>query len=95
MRGSGGCSGLGCAGGLVSVTPSQWLHSVLSGQTDLSDAPASIQSWARFPIFQGACDIIRMDTQDERRAELQKIPSKIRPHVEAEIKRLWPMRRDL
>lgn len=75
--------------------PSQWLHLILTGQIDMEDAPASVQSWARLPIFQGACEIIKMDTPDERRAELAKIPPLVRPWVEREVVRLWGMRREL
>jgi len=78
------------------IRPVQWwLKEVLSGHLALEDAPASIQSWARFPIFEGAKEIVLMENREQRAAELQKIPAKIRPHVEAEVKRLWVMRRDL
>lgn len=77
------------------MRPQQWLNEVLSGRIAMEDAPASIQSWARLTIFQGACEIIKMDTPDERSAELAKIPPLVRPWVEAEVKRMWPMRRDL
>jgi hypothetical protein len=90
LSGSDGKCGMGI------IRPAHWwLKEVLAGRMEMEDAPVSVQSWARLPIFQGACEITRMDTQDERKAELQKIPSKIRPYVESEVKRLWPMRRDL
>jgi len=79
----------------VTMKPQQWLNEVLSGRIAMEDAPASIQSWARLPIFQGACEIIKMDTPDERRAELAKIPPLVRPWVEAEVRRVWVMRRGL
>ena len=75
--------------------PSQWLHLILTGQIDMEDAPPSVQSWARLPIFQGACDIIKLDTPEQRKAELAKIPPRVRPWVESEILRIWPMRRTL
>jgi hypothetical protein len=82
--------------GMGITRPAQWwLKEVLAGRIDMEEAPESVQSWARLPIFQGACEIIAMDTQDERKAELQKIPLKVRPYVESEVKRLWPMRRGL
>lgn len=74
------------------MRPQQWLNEVLSGRIAMEDAPASIQSWARLPIFQGACEIIALDTQDERRAELARIPQLIRPYVEREVRRVWVMR---
>lgn len=76
--------------------PAQWwLNEVLAGRITMEDAPASIQSWARFPIFQGAREIVLMETQDERKAELAKVPPLIRPWVEGEVKRIWEMRREL
>jgi len=79
----------------VTMKPQQWLNEVLSGRIAMEDAPTSIQSWARLPIFQGACEIIALDTQDERRAELARIPQLIRPYVEREVVRVWPIRNDL
>lgn len=75
--------------------PQDWLREVLAGRIAMEDAPASVQSWARFPIFQGAREIVLMETQDERKAELAKVPPLIRPWVEGEVVRLWPMRREL
>ena len=77
----------------VIAPPQWWLNQILSGQIRLEAAPASIQSWARFPIHQGAVEIVGMYGLDERRAALAKIPPSVRPHVEAEIKRIWPMLR--
>jgi len=61
----------------------------------MEKAPEAIQSWARFPIYEGAAEIVRMEWRDDRARALAKIPYKIRPYVEAEIKRIWPMRDDL
>ena len=69
-----------------------WLTEVLSGRIGLEDAPASIQSWARFPIFEGAKEIICLPDATQRKAALAKIPPAVRPYIEAEIVRLWPMR---
>ena len=77
------------------MKPQQWLNEVLSGRIAMEDAPISIQSWARLPIFQGACEIIALDTQDERRAELARIPQLIRPYVEREVRRVWVIRGEL
>lgn len=78
---------------VVTKTPSRWLHEILSGQIDMKAAPESIQSWARFPIYQGAVEIVKMHGVDARREALAKIPAPIRPYVEAEIKRIWPLLR--
>lgn len=76
-------------------TPQEWLALVLSGQIRMQDAPTAIQSWARFPIYQGAVELLRMDTADERRAALQKVPPLVRPYVEKELRRIWPYRAEL
>ena len=72
-----------------------WLREVLAGRVDMSSAPLPVQSWARLPIFQGAREIVLMDTKEERAAELLKVPRRVRPYVEAEVRRLWPMRLEL
>lgn len=69
-----------------------WLTEVLSGRIPIKDAPASIQSWARFPIFEGAKEIVLMPTADERKAALARVPELVRPCLETEVRRLWGMR---
>lgn len=69
----------------------QKLHALLSGQVDMADADPSIQSWARYHIHEGALEVLRSGGIEERRATLLKIPARIRPYVEAEAKRVWPL----
>lgn len=69
--------------------PSLILRRVLMGELPMRDAPDSIQSWARFPIYQAAKQIIAVKELGNRRNMLGKIPATVRPYVEAEIKRLW------
>lgn len=72
-----------------------WLQRVLSGQIPIEDAPASVQSWSRFHIFEGAREIAKMEYIGDRQAALGKLPPTIRPLVKAELERIWPMRREL
>lgn len=74
--------------------PSAWLALVLSGHIDLTDAPLSIQSWARLPIYKQACDIARLSTKEQRQAALAKVPDKLRPVIQAEVNRVWEWRED-
>ena len=73
--------------------PSLILGWVLSGQIPIEEAPGPIRSWARFYIYQGACEVLLIETTEGRRAALDKIPPMIRPHIEREAKRLWAQRR--
>jgi len=66
---------------------------ILNGDLCLIQAPAAIQSWSRYFIHQGALAVAVLDTLDERRAALAAIPQTIRPYVEMELKRIWPMLR--
>ncbi len=70
--------------------PSAILRDVLMGHMAMEDAPLSVQSWARLPIHQAATEICDMGTLEERRRALAKIPERIRPYVETEIRRIWP-----
>jgi len=72
-----------------------WLKQVLGGHIHMDDAPLSVQSWARLPIFEGAKEIVLMDTKQERAAELLKVPPRVRGYVEREVVRLWPLRASL
>jgi hypothetical protein len=72
-----------------------WREQVLSGRLAYDEAPAAIQSWLRHDIYLGAKEICLMENVDERRAFITKIPTLIRPYIEAEVKRFWPVRREL
>lgn len=63
------------------------------GRVPWDDAPQAIRSWARLPIYKAACQILAMETKGERRNALGRIPASVRPHVEAEVKRVWELRR--
>jgi len=81
---------------LLEVRPAHWwLAEVLAGRIDMEAAPASVQSWARLPIFEGAKEIVLMDTKQERAAELLKVPPRVRGYVEREVRRIWPLREQL
>lgn len=72
-----------------------WLNQYLSGALDATAIPPAVLSWSRFFIFEGAREIVLMDTREERQSALNKIPKKIRPLIEAEVRRLWEVRFDL
>lgn len=61
----------------------------------MEEAPPSVASWSRFFIYQGAAEIVAMEDKWERLAALAKVPDLIRPYVEAEVRRIWPMRGEL
>lgn len=72
-----------------------WLHQYLSGVIPAAKIPPAVLSWSRFFIFEHARDTVLLDTKEERVAALAKVPPGLRGLVEAEVKRLWPMRREL
>lgn len=71
--------------------PSEQLRDLLMGKVPWDDAPASIRSWARFEIYNGAKAVAALASPGERRNMLGVIPASIRPHVEAEAKRLYAL----
>ena len=74
------------------MKPSEELHDLLTGRVAWDDAQESIRSWARKPIHDAAKVILATQGRGERRNKLGRIPASIRPHVEAEVKRLWAMK---
>jgi len=66
----------------------------MAGRIALDDQDKSIQSACSLPIYQRSKEILNLKTKDERRLELEKLPEKIRPHIEKEIMRLWRIRND-
>ena len=75
------------------VAPSERLRRLLAGQVHIDDEDESIQSWASFEIYRGACAILNRKTKEERQKALSRIPNSIRPRVEAEIMRVWNYRK--
>jgi hypothetical protein len=69
------------------------IEAVLSGETELKSEDASIQSMCSFRIYKIACDVLWFATVERRREALTKIPERLRPHVENEVRRLWDYRR--
>jgi len=81
---------------LAEVRPVQWwLHQYLSGALPREQIPAAVLSWSQFFIYQGAREIVLMEAREERLAALEKIPASIRPLVEAEVRELWEVRKEL
>ena len=74
------------------MKPSESLHELLTGRVAWDDAHDAIRSWARKPIYDAAKVILTEPGRGERRNKLGRIPAAIRPHVEAEVKRLWAMK---
>lgn len=73
--------------------PSEQLFDLLMGKTAWDDAPDSIRSWARKPIYDAAVEIFKIEWKGNRRNALSKIPAAIRPKVEAEMIRLHNLNR--
>jgi len=69
------------------------LDSILEGRTRLGDAPLAVQSWARLPIYNMACAILELPTKETRREELRRVPELLRDVVEAEVMRVWELRK--
>jgi hypothetical protein len=73
--------------------PSKQLESLLMGKTAWADAPAAIQSWAQKSIYDAAAEILAAPDKGTRRNMLGRIPAAIRPRIEAEVQRLFALRK--
>lgn len=73
--------------------PSSQILLVLQGKIPLEGEDKSVQSVCSRHIFEGAVEILNLPTKAERQIALTKIPSLIRPHIEAEALRIWKDRR--
>ena len=69
--------------------PSYHIARIMAGHEALEDAPEAIQSAARKPIHDAAVEVMNAGGLEARRAMLQRIPTKIRPHVKARVMELW------
>jgi hypothetical protein len=59
----------------------------------MEDEDLSIQSACSLYIYQGACSVLDLPDIEARRAALARLPALIRPHIEAEIRKLWEGRK--
>lgn len=75
--------------------PSEQLNDLLTGKIKWDEAQPAIRSWASFYIYDAAKQLVTMPDKEKRRIALGKISSAIRPYVEEEVKRIWPMRTSL
>jgi hypothetical protein len=73
--------------------PSELLDDLLSGKTAWDDADEAIRSWARIAIYEAADMVLQQPDQGARRNMLGKIPAQMRPRVEAEVMRLFALRK--
>jgi len=69
--------------------PSVRIARVMRGEVDIGMEDQGIRSVCQAQITSVSQFILRMDSKEQRRAALAKIPPKVRAHVEAEIMRLW------
>jgi len=75
------------------VWPSIELHSLLSGAIRWDQASDSVRSWARLALHEGACEICTLDSKEARAMALGRIPETLRPLVQEEVSRIWPVER--
>lgn len=73
--------------------PSKRIERVLRGLVPLESEEPGIQSACSKHIYDGAVEILAMKDIEKRRKALKRIPDMIRPHVEAEVMRLFNARR--
>jgi len=63
------------------------------GKICLEDQQDGIRSACQFPIYQAAKIILDLTNKQRRREAINDYPEKIRPHIEAEVRRLWNVNR--
>lgn len=69
--------------------PSDRIKAVLMGRVPLEQEDESIQSVCSKHIYDGAKSILSIKDKERRRKALDKVPALIRPHIEAEVMRLF------
>ena len=76
------------------MRPSEQINQIMSGRSPYEIAQPAIQSACRIQIYQGACEILKLD-QPLRKAALEKLPALIRPYIQEEVVRIWRIRNDV
>ncbi len=72
--------------------PSDIMLDVLTGKLNHDDAPEAVQSMCRLEYFNAAVDVCLKKSMEDRKKYLSRVPETCRSNVEAEVKRLWPIR---
>ena len=73
--------------------PLSRLADVISGKLAVADADEATLSWLRHYVYERADLIMGQVGSDARRAALAKEPEHLRPMIEAEVRRLFDLRR--
>lgn len=65
---------------------------VMAGKKPIEDLVEGVRSAIRAEIYREACRILEIKKEGRKEA-LEAVPAMIRPHIEAEVRRIWEMRR--
>lgn len=76
-------------------SPYQKMQAVLSGAASFDDADPAIQSLLQKPIYDAAVVIVKESDRDKRRKMLTDTPESYRVKLEAEVRKIWPIRNKL
>ena len=66
----------------------------MMGTKPIEDLEAGIRSAIRIEIYRAACEVLEHKEKTARKTALAGFPAKIRPHIEAEARRIWEMRKN-
>lgn len=69
------------------------MKEVMEGRKPIEDLDAGIRSAIRIDIYRAACAVLEHEDKTSRKTALARIPARIRPHIEAEARRIWEMRK--
>lgn len=78
--------------GTTHKKPSDIMLEVLEGKLNHDDAPPAVQSILRLEYFNAAVEVCLKKSKEDRKKYLSRVPETCRSEVEAEVKRLWPIR---
>ena len=69
------------------------IEDVLYGRVRLDSESPAIQSACQLFIYEGAVEILEINTREGRNNALARVPELIRPYVKAEVMRVWELRK--
>jgi len=70
------------------------IDKILLGIVPMESESPAIQSACQLYIYQGAVEILNIETKEARNRALDRIPKLIRPYVKAEAMRIWELRKE-
>lgn len=75
------------------MKPSNQIKAALEGAVSLDELEPAIKSALRLPVYNIACKVLNLPSNDMKREEIEKHPDAIQALIRLECRRVYDLRR--